>query len=125
MDRIYTKFLGYLLVAVIGLGATPLAVHAVKLYKWVDEEGNVTYQETPPPAGFGQVEVKDIDPDRDVTNFVTPESSTTAPANKAEGAASNEKGATNPPEEQTAPGQSERWPEGVPPADLPHYRRPL
>jgi uncharacterized Tic20 family protein len=42
MDRMYTKFLGYLLLAVIVLGATPLAVHAVKLYKWVDKNGNVT-----------------------------------------------------------------------------------
>lgn len=27
-----------------------------KLYKWVDEDGNVTYQDTPPPGSGGQVE---------------------------------------------------------------------
>ena len=34
---------------------------AVKLYKWEDEKGNVTYQDTPPPDGVGKVEEKDID----------------------------------------------------------------
>lgn len=27
-----------------------------KLYKWVDEDGNVTYQDQPPPDGSGQLE---------------------------------------------------------------------
>lgn len=29
----------------------PVAVQGVTLYKWVDAEGNVSYQDTPPPAG--------------------------------------------------------------------------
>ena len=28
-----------------------LPTHAVTLYKWVDAEGNVSYQDSPPPAG--------------------------------------------------------------------------
>ncbi|MBI3574182.1 MAG: DUF4124 domain-containing protein [Gammaproteobacteria bacterium] len=39
---------------------------AEKVYKWVDEQGNVTYQSAPPPTGSGQVEKKDIDPNRNV-----------------------------------------------------------
>ncbi|MBT7953261.1 MAG: DUF4124 domain-containing protein [Gammaproteobacteria bacterium] len=29
------------------------AVHAAKMYKWVDEEGNVTYSQKPPPTDSG------------------------------------------------------------------------
>ena len=36
--------------------ATP--VLAGKLYKWVDERGNISYQDRPPPEGRGQVEEK-------------------------------------------------------------------
>ena len=75
MDRMYTKFLGYLLVAIIVLGATPLAVHAVKLYKWVDEAGNVTYQDKPPPPGTDVVKEKTINPDEGVTEFTKPQPS--------------------------------------------------
>jgi len=46
--------------------------HAVKLYKWVDEQGNVTYQDRPPPANASAVEEKDIDPNEGVTKFVRP-----------------------------------------------------
>jgi hypothetical protein len=46
--------------------------HAVKLYKWVDEQGNVTYQDRPPPANASAVEEKDIDPNEGVTKFVLP-----------------------------------------------------
>lgn len=38
--------------------ATP--VLAGKLYKWVDERGNVSYQDRPPPAGQGRVEEKNV-----------------------------------------------------------------
>lgn len=31
---------------------------AAKLYKWVDEHGNVSYQDKPPPAGQGKVTEK-------------------------------------------------------------------
>ncbi len=36
------------LIASLCIGIS-LNAHAVKLYKWVDEEGNVTYQDQPPP----------------------------------------------------------------------------
>ena len=39
-----------------GLIATPAL--AGKLYKWVDERGNISYQDRPPPEGRGQVEEK-------------------------------------------------------------------
>lgn len=43
--------------------ATTLAVapaYAAKLYKWVDERGNVSYQDRPPPEGVGRVEEKTV-----------------------------------------------------------------
>ena len=43
--------------------ATALAVapaYAAKLYKWVDERGNVSYQDRPPPEGMGKVEEKSL-----------------------------------------------------------------
>ncbi|GMQ90578.1 MAG: hypothetical protein BMS9Abin10_0973 [Gammaproteobacteria bacterium] len=75
LDRMTTKILGYLLLAIIVLGATPLAVHAVKLYKWVDEEGRVTYQDKPPPPGTDEVKEKTINPDEGVTEFTKPKPS--------------------------------------------------
>lgn len=38
--------------------ATPAL--AGKLYKWVDERGNVSYQDRPPPEGQGRVEEKNV-----------------------------------------------------------------
>lgn len=32
--------------------------HAAKLYKWVDRDGNVSYQDRPPPSDAGRVEEK-------------------------------------------------------------------
>ncbi|HEX9628238.1 MAG TPA: glutaredoxin family protein [Acidiferrobacterales bacterium] len=50
-----------LMVAVIGLTVGSTApVEAAKLYKWVDEQGNVSYQDRPPPEGAGSVEEKDV-----------------------------------------------------------------
>ena len=46
--------------------------HAVKVYKWVDKQGNVTYQETPPPEESITVEEKDINPNRNVYEFGNP-----------------------------------------------------
>ena len=55
--------------------------HAVKVYKWVDEEGKVTYQDRPPPPDQGgKVKEKTIDPDAGVTKFVAPEPSSTPTA---------------------------------------------
>lgn len=39
-------------------------VYATKLYKWVDPQGNVSYQDRPPPEGSGKVEEKSLRPDR-------------------------------------------------------------
>ena len=36
-------------IAVLAAACTTLPAHAAKLYKWVDEEGNVTYSERRPP----------------------------------------------------------------------------
>lgn len=33
---------------------------AGKLYKWVDERGNISYQDRPPPEGQGRVEEKNV-----------------------------------------------------------------
>jgi glutaredoxin len=48
------------LIAVLlaGLVATP--AWAERLYKWVDERGNVSYQDRPPPEGRGRVEEKTV-----------------------------------------------------------------
>ena len=35
-------------------------VQAAKLYKWVDERGNITYLDHPPPEGQGRVEEKTV-----------------------------------------------------------------
>lgn len=45
-----------LIITLIGISD----VHAEKLYKWVDEEGNVTYSQTPPPAD-SSVQQENID----------------------------------------------------------------
>jgi glutaredoxin len=47
----------------IAVLVTMLAIapaYAAKLYKWVDERGNVSYQDRPPPAGAGRVEEKNL-----------------------------------------------------------------
>ena len=54
------------LLVMLLLLALPAAAAAAKLYKWVDKDGRVTYQETPPPSGSGKVEEKNIDPDQNV-----------------------------------------------------------
>lgn len=41
-----------------GLLTTPAL--AGKLYKWVDERGNTSYQDRPPPEGRGRVEEKNV-----------------------------------------------------------------
>lgn len=44
------------------LAASP--TFAAKLYKWVDEAGNVSYQDRPPPPGQGRVEERPYPVDR-------------------------------------------------------------
>lgn len=48
-----------LLVAVMAL-LLSFGVHAAKLYKWVDANGNVSYQDKPPPEDNGKFERKDL-----------------------------------------------------------------
>lgn len=43
-------------IVLAALFAAGVAAQDGKLYKWVDENGNVTYQDTPPPGSGGQVE---------------------------------------------------------------------
>lgn len=48
----------------LGLVCTILLIptaHGVKLYKWVDAEGNVTYHDRPPPQDGYRVERKDFE----------------------------------------------------------------
>lgn len=42
--------------AAVSMLATGPAVGQDELYKWVDDEGNVTYQDRPPPDNSGQVQ---------------------------------------------------------------------
>ncbi len=64
-----TLLVGFVLVA-----PAPI-IHGTKLYKWVDEEGNVTYQDNPPPPGTDEVKEKTINPDEGVTEFTQPKPS--------------------------------------------------
>jgi len=47
-----------IVVALAALVATP--AYATKLYRWVDQYGNVSYQDQPPPDGAKQVEEKNM-----------------------------------------------------------------
>jgi glutaredoxin len=44
--------------------------HAGKLYKWIDKDGNVSYQDSPPPPEAGRVEEKTL---RGATTAPAPE----------------------------------------------------
>jgi len=46
------------LIFVLAAALTAAPSYAAKLYKWVDEHGNISYQDRPPPAGAGKVEEK-------------------------------------------------------------------
>ena len=48
------------ILALAGLAVAPAAL-AAKAYKWVDEHGNVTYQDRPPPDSASVVEERNID----------------------------------------------------------------
>ncbi len=55
----YYRFSIAVFAAVTVLAITP--AHAVKLYKWVDENGSTHYHQTPPPKGTQFVEEKEFD----------------------------------------------------------------
>ena len=47
--------------------------HGTEVYRSVDEKGNVTYGDRPPPRDSGtEVEARKINPDESVTEFVQP-----------------------------------------------------
>ena len=48
------------LIAVLAATLAMAPVQAAKLYKWVDENGNVSYQDRPPPEGAGRVEERTL-----------------------------------------------------------------
>lgn len=61
----------------IGVGlaltvAVGLPAWAEKVYRWVDPQGNIVYQDKPPPGGVGKVEIKEIDPKATTTQFKRP-----------------------------------------------------
>ena len=47
-------------VAILVAALTVSPAFAGKLYKWVDDAGNVSYQDRPPPEGRGRVEEKEV-----------------------------------------------------------------
>lgn len=49
-----------LIVSVLLAGLVAIPAQAAKLYKWVDKQGNVSYQDRPPPEGQGQVEERTV-----------------------------------------------------------------
>ncbi len=51
------------LAAVLGvtIASVPAAGQAAKLYKWVDPDGRVYYQDYPPPPGSGKVEERALE----------------------------------------------------------------
>ena len=48
------------LIAVLVTMLAVVPAYAAKLYKWVDERGNISYQDRPPPEGVGKVEEKNL-----------------------------------------------------------------
>ena len=49
----------------------PSVPQAEKVYKWTDAQGNVSYQDHPPPANAAQSEAKEFNP-QDITTEFTP-----------------------------------------------------
>lgn len=50
----------YSVVAVVVAALAVSPAFAGKLYKWVDEAGNISYQDRPPPEGQGRVEEREV-----------------------------------------------------------------
>jgi len=65
----------FLLIVLVTYLLYPDTALPVKVYKWVDEKGNITYLDRPPPEENGQVEKKEIDPDKNVIKYKIPKSS--------------------------------------------------
>lgn len=59
-----------LIFAALLLSAT---AQGAKVYKWVDEDGRVTYRDQPPPAeSGGKVQEKELDSDSNVIEYEAP-----------------------------------------------------
>ena len=70
-----------LLLALVGAGLLLPSLGAqAEIYKWVDEDGNVTYLDKPPPSAQGKVEKKKIDPNRNVIQGHKPAPPATSPS---------------------------------------------
>lgn len=52
--------------------SSPLLADTITLYKWVDKNGNVTYQQFPPPVAPNQIQAKTINPDQNVIKMSLP-----------------------------------------------------
>ena len=58
-------------VVAVFVAMTAAEAQTVKVWKWVDRDGRVTYSEDPPPAGAARVEEKYLNPD-EITVQTTP-----------------------------------------------------
>ena len=74
------------LIFILSFTATVPPAEAVKLWKWVDEEGKVTYSESRPPSKATKAKQKQINPDQNVIKSEVPVS---APASSPSRAANN------------------------------------
>ena len=55
-SHIKTFFASALLISALGTQSA----NATKLYKWIDDEGNISYQDSPPPTGSNIVKEEEI-----------------------------------------------------------------
>ncbi len=67
-------------VMVLCLAVVTSPALAVKLWKWVDKEGNIHYSETKPPPQATKIEEKQINPDQNVIKADVPPPSTVTPS---------------------------------------------
>ena len=81
-----------ILLSLLLAGSVAAPGDAAKIYKWTDEQGNISYHDRPPPGDTGTLEEKDIDPDRNVIKIKIPASGREAPRVKTGPAASQNGG---------------------------------
>jgi hypothetical protein len=63
---------GTFVVVVLLVTLCPILASADKVYKWTDVQGNVSYQDHPPPAEAAKSEAKEINPEENTTKFEPP-----------------------------------------------------
>ena len=67
------------LILVLSLRVMTPCAHALKLWKWVDKDGNTHYSESKPPSQATKIEEKQINPDQNVIHAdITPPVSSTS-----------------------------------------------